>query len=348
MHLDELALREGLGFVAALAADRADPEEALERLHGLRTRLPGVELELVWDRETLADRPAYDLLISDDEIGTVSLALTDRGLPFPLRGMQRWREAAVLRVDGRLMLVQDVLMLLDAAWGETRVLERLVDIMVLRRELERTPYAASDGVRDDQLQRGVDDLRRRHGLMTPDATERWLAERGQTIAGLEALVEEQLAYAHLRRHHVGAAARAAFDADPARWDRVELLAFAAGSEPTALALRDELRGGGDLLAIAARELARHAGGAPGTRAIAFEALPRHAIAVHGGGALEAGAAIAARLRGAGPYVAVVRGVAPARWDDATREAVEQALFEDWLRARRARAHVEWNWGATPE
>src|SRR5690348_14734670 len=104
MHLDELPLRDGLGFVAALAADRADPEEALDRLAELRARLPGVALELVWDHEALADRPAYDLLISDDDIGTVSLALTCDGLPFPLRGLQRWREAAVLRVDGRAML----------------------------------------------------------------------------------------------------------------------------------------------------------------------------------------------------------------------------------------------------
>jgi hypothetical protein len=50
----------------------------------------------------------------------------------------------VLRVDGRLLLIQDVLLLLDVAWGDTRVLDRLVDIMLLRCELERTPFVASD------------------------------------------------------------------------------------------------------------------------------------------------------------------------------------------------------------
>jgi putative peptide maturation system protein len=340
MRLDDLPLRAGLGFVAALAAERVDPPEALARLGHLRRQLSGVELELVWDREALADRPAYDLLMSGADIGTVSLALTADGLPFPLRGLQRWREAAVLRVDGRLLLVQDVLMLLEVAWGDTRVLDRLVDIMLLRRELERTPYVADDA----DLQRGVDDLRRHHGLVTPEATERWLAERGQSLVTLEALVEEQLAYAHLRRLHVGSEARAAFDADPRRWDAVEVLAFPAGTEPAALALRDELRGGGDLLALAARELAGHATVPAAARSIVFEVLPRYAIATLDGGPIVAGATLAARLRGAGPYVAVVRDITPARWNEVTRTAVEQVLFDVWLRERRTRAHVEWNWG----
>lgn len=344
MRLDDLPLRDGLGFVAALAADRVDPPEALARLQQLRAQLSCVALELVWDRDALADRPAYDLLISGADIGTVSLALTADGLPSPLRGVQRSHGAAVLRVDGRRLLVHDVLMLLEVAWGDTCVRDRLVDIMLLRRELERTPYVADDA----ELQRGVDDLRRRHGLVTPEATERWLAERGQSLVTLEALVEEQLAYAHLRRLHVGSEARAAFDADPRRWDAVEVLAFPAGTEPAALALRDEVRGGGDLLALAARELADHAGAPAAARSIVFEVLPRYAIATLDGGMVVAGATLAARIRGAGPHVAVVRDITPARWDDGTRAAVEQVLFDVWLRERRTRAHVEWNWGAAAD
>jgi hypothetical protein len=168
------------------------------------------------------------------------------------------------------------------------------------------------------------------------------------MVALEALVEEQLAYANLRRYQVGAAAHTAFEADPARWDTVEVLAFPAGSEATACALRDELRGGANLLELAARELGRHAAASRAARCIALDVLPRHAITTLDHSPLVMGTVVAARLRGAGPYVAVVRGVTPARWDDPIREAVEQALFDEWMRESRARACVEWNWGATPE
>jgi putative peptide maturation system protein len=339
MRPDDVPLRDGLAFIASLVADRVPPDEALVRLRELRRRLPGLELELVWDHEPLATAPAYDLLMSAESLGTVSLALVDDGLPLPLRGMQRWRDAGLLRVDGRMMLIQDVLALLDIAWGDTRLLDRLVDVMIVRRELEREPFEASD--RD--LQRGVDELRRRHGLLTADATDQWLAARGLSMTSIEAIVEEQLAFAHVRGRHVGEAARTTFDAAPARWDAIDVVAFPVTTDIAARSARDRLRRGDDLLAVAAAELS--ATGSRALRSIVFETVPRGEIEPLGpDDELAPGHVLAARLRGAGPYVVCVRTITAASWDDATRDAVETALFDAWLATRRAAARVEWNWG----
>jgi putative peptide maturation system protein len=339
MRVDDVPLRDGLAFIASLVAERVPPDEAVVRLRELRGRLPGLELELLWDHEPLASVPAYDLLMSADAFGTVSLALVDDGLPLPLRGMQRWRDAALLRVDGRMMLIQDVLALLEIAWGDTRLLDRLVDVMILRRELERAPFAAGDG----ELQRGVDELRRRHGLLTAAATDEWLAARGLSMLSIEAIVEEQLAFAHVRGRHVGEAARAAFDAAPARWDAINVVAFPVVTETAARSARDRWRRGDDLLAVAAAELSP--AGSRAQRSIVFETVPRGEIEPLGpDDELAPGHVLAARLRGAGPYVVSVRTISAADWDDATREAVETSLFDAWLAARRAAVRVEWNWG----
>ena len=46
-------------------------------------------------------------------------------------------------------------------------------------------------------------------------------------------------------------------------------------------------------------------------------------------------------------VARVLAFRPAVADDATRAAIEQILFDEWLAERRARANVTWHWGQAP-
>jgi putative peptide maturation system protein len=330
MHPDHLAL--GLAFLEDLRG--VNPDEALRRLRGLRERLPDFELELVWDEEDLGDVVTYELLLARDG-GTVTMSLApDIGLPFALRGMQRWRDAQVLRVDGRPMWWHEALTFLEPLWGEVRVLERLVDAMIVRRECERVPFEAPP----EDLQRKLDALRRRHGLLTPEATEAWLAARGQTLAAIEGALEEELAYEAVRARVVGPAAAAAFEADPRAWDEVHVIAFPCDD----VKVVDELKAGGDLLAIAERTLGGRRGARTG-RSVLFETFRRHEIDAR----VEDGAILAARLRGAGPYVVQIRGVLRAIWDVRTRAAVEEHLFGAWLRERRAVAHVEWNWGPAP-
>jgi hypothetical protein len=47
----------------------------------------------------------------------------------------------------------------------------------------------------------------------------------------------------------------------------------------------------------------------------------------------------------GPALVLVLAVEPARPDDpATRRAVAERLFADWLARQREAAAIEWNWG----
>jgi parvulin-like peptidyl-prolyl isomerase len=47
----------------------------------------------------------------------------------------------------------------------------------------------------------------------------------------------------------------------------------------------------------------------------------------------------------GHLIVRVLSLAPAQLDESTRSAVQQALFDEWLAARRHVARVEWYWGS---
>jgi putative peptide maturation system protein len=329
-------LESGLALLKDLASHRAQPPEALACLGQLRAEHPGVALELVWEEEAAEARYHYDLLIVQPGEGTLSLSLTaDDGVPFPLRGLQKWKEMEVVRVDGRSLWMFEAAPLLDPLWGEARIHDRLIELCLLRRELETHPVRISD----QELQAAVDELRRTRALDTAEATERWLADHGLTLAGLEELLDYELAVKAVRRRVLGDRAHEVFLAEPSRYDAIFVLALPDKDAP---ALAAEVRAGSAFYSVAERVLAGRAEGSRPDRSLLFESLHRADIAADA--PLEPGAVLSARLRGTGPYLILVRQVSPAAWNEATRRAIEDVLFQEWLRERRQRAHIEWNWG----
>lgn len=333
-------LTDGLDFLLALARDRVAPDQALDRLATLRDRHPGVTHDLIWEAEPLAPAPGYDLMLGHPTHGTISLSVAPPDqLPIPLRSLTRWDDSDIVRVDGRRLGFDDVLVVLDSIWSDRRLLDRIVDLALLRRELEREPVH----IGDDELQQAVDELRAARGLITPEATERWLAARSMTLYELEQLVIGERNAVHLRRRLVGAEARDRVAAGSARYDRVALAAFPVDTAELADAVVAEVAGGGDFLRIAERVLAGRRGEHRGSRSLLFETFHRWEVTAHGGGAIAEGAVLVAMLRGAGPYVVKIGDVRAADLDAAIA-AAEDELFADWLRTRREAARIEWHWG----
>jgi putative peptide maturation system protein len=332
-------LSDAAALLSSLVAV-VDTDDALARLPSLRAAHPDVQIELLWQRDAVDDQPRYTLLLGQPAIGTISLAITPPSdIPFPLRGVQRWREAELLRVDGRAFWLHEGMIAMDAIWDDARVLDRIVELCLVRRHLERDPIEISD----DELQRAIDEFRARRGLFTAEATEAWLSRHGLALDGLEGFVEQELASQRLRHQVAGADAEAAFQADPARFDELAVVAFPATTRADADRLAAEIRAGAPFFAVAEQHLADRAE-ARAARSIVFETVTRDALRPLDAVDLIAGAVVVAELHGAGPYVVQVRSVTAAIWTPATRDAVERHLFARWLGERRARAHIEWNWG----
>jgi putative peptide maturation system protein len=326
MTSDRVPLEPCLAFLRSL--DGVSPDQAIERLRGLRAEL-GIAIELMWEREPALERYEYELVLGAPDASTISLAWAPQAgaMPFAMRGMQRMQEGQLVKVDGRSLWMHEAVVLLDPFWAEAPIRRRIVDYCILRREREARPYRA--GV--EELQRAVDEFRRTRGLDSAEKTAAWLDSQGLSLADLEDRLEAELARDAIRRDKVGARAEAEFARAPDSWDEIRLAAFpAADADELAGAIRE---------GAAFFEVARRC---EGRRTILVETFRRRDIAAEP--PLETGSVLAARLAGAGPYVVAVEKVMPARWDDRTRGAVEEALFRGWLDDAASRAHIEWNWG----
>ncbi|GAA3140827.1 hypothetical protein GCM10010466_34830 [Planomonospora alba] len=341
--------------------DGVRPEAADERLAELRARHPGVRMRLLRQREAATGDHHYDLLFPAPE-GTVSLAFApDRAIPWPLRGSQRTGEQLVLRVDGVDVTMERAVSVLDVLWEDTGLARRLVNAALVEQALATRGVALPA----DRLQEAVDAFRRARGLLTAQATRRWMAERGLTHARLEEIVAAEAAVAELRREVAGGRAEDFFTAHRAEFDRLRVvrLRYADGdrADDAAALLRAGWRAGGT------GGVRPGAGGAPGSGGgtdpvtlAAEETLAGAAtcrmeangrgelVALFGVPAAEAGAGEVlgpARLPDGGFCVVCVLAVEPATLDHVTRGLVERRIFDDWLAEQRRHAHVEWFWGS---
>jgi len=338
MHDDGVtrALPDLLTFARALARDRATPDEALQRLAPLRAQHGSLAIDLVWDDGPPDSAVHYDLLLRQQgDDGTVSLSFSpDDALPFPLRGAQRVSDRDLVRVDGMTLHVADAVVVLEMLWREVRLLERIVDTAIIRRTLQRDPIDLDAA----DAQAAVDAFRTAQGLLTAAATETWLRDRGLAPDQLAEIACDALLFRKLRHRTVGAAVDERFRASAASFDRVDLVWFEASSETAARELARAIAGGDrDFFAAADETLAQR-----GRGAISYGSELRDQLTATD--PLVPGATVALRV-GARPFgVARVRAIHPAVLDEATRDALETALFDEWLATERRRARVEWNWG----
>ncbi|GAA3428771.1 TIGR04500 family putative peptide maturation system protein [Streptosporangium sandarakinum] len=358
--------------------DGLEPEAAEERLARLRDRHPRTRARLLWQREAATGEYHYDLLFPETG-GCVSLSFApDRAIPWPLRGSQRSGEQLLLRVNGVETTMERAVSVLDVLWEDARLARRLVDAALVEEALtvRRADPAA------DRLQEAMDAFRRARGLLTAEATRRWMAERGLSHARLEEIVAAEAAVAALRREVAEGRVEDFFAAHRAEFDRLRVLRLRYADPDRAAAAAARLRAvrpagsgacdgseagagpGAGTGAGAARSWAAGPGGAgEGTDPVALataEVLAGAAtcrMEANGRGDLTAlfGAPAAdarsGRVLGPAPLpdgglcVAYVLAVEPAVLDEVTRGLVAGRIFDDWLAERRRHAHVEWFWGS---
>src|SRR5688572_13024203 len=102
----EQTLVETLNYLITLVRDGIRPEEARSGVGQLQTRHSEVGMELIWEEEAYDSSVHYDALLQLPEMGAVSLSYCDdRALPWPLRGVHRFSDADLVRVNNNVMKV---------------------------------------------------------------------------------------------------------------------------------------------------------------------------------------------------------------------------------------------------
>jgi putative peptide maturation system protein len=337
------AVLEAAAQVRTLAGEGARPGEALARLKGLQAAYPALGVDLLWEEETYDASVHYDVLVHRSGEGTVSVSYSpDRGVPWPLRGVHRWREGDLVRVNETFLTVERAVANLDFIWDQAPIVERLVNACLIDHELTRNPIELPD----EEIQRAMDGFRRARRLYRAEDTHCWLEQRGLTPEALESLVTNEVLVAHLRERVTDGQVEGHFaeherDFDTARIARFEMSA-APDAASTATSIRD-----GRLDFYAAAERQALVGDGTGPASALFEIVrrgevsPELAAAVFGA---EVGQVVGPVATEGGFTIVRILDLTPARLDAPTRRAIERRLFDAWLEARRRDAQIEWFWG----
>jgi putative peptide maturation system protein len=292
----------------------------------------------VVDRPPATHEVEYDLLLQHPAGGTVALAYReDRGVPWAVDYSDHWAANYVVSVDGEHLSVQQALLMMRlAGWRSDDLMTDLVDWAIIHRELDAGPRDATEA----ELQECADNFRAAHGLFTAEATETWLRSLGLDLQQFARMIAGAVETRRLAEQVTGgsAAIEGFFSAEPGRADRLGYLEV-RGPDAGHGDLAGQESGGG----LWERTVASL------TRGDAVEGVIRQRFVFELGPELAAARPGQIVRGGAGrdSWVAEVLARVPSPLDRATRRAIQDHLFRQWLVRRRAEAKVQWHWVEPP-
>jgi putative peptide maturation system protein len=338
-HQTDRRFTDGVAFLRELTSEDIPPADAILRLDRLRKELGDESADLVWHVETIDGSIAYCLLLRDEDGCVVSLGRARGGLPWALRGVRAWSEEDLVRINGRVVKVEEAIAFLELDAPNLNVAGRIVDSLLLREEVRRL----EEHVEAPAIQAQVDDLRRQLGLESSTRTLRWLTERGMAVADLESYARDLVLIHSLQRTAVDLdSIRAYFEVNRSAFAKAEIHWTWRPNEDRARSALDELLRGtpieqlaldlsNDLervqLPVAVRRFRRDL---PDTFAPLFDP---GVTPVFGPIPFRRGWVVGKRI-----------DLTPAEWSQEVENAIREELFSQWLTARRSAARIEWLWG----
>lgn len=336
MHNTEI-FADVLACLEHISAERLAPDRALERVQALRERHGDATVDLVWDDEAFDGSFHYDALVRTPSAGkTMSLSVCrDGDLPWVLRGLQRWRDSELLRVNDVTLSVEQAITELDLLWNNPGLMQRLIDGCIVEGELKRRDIHVSAA----DVQSALNSMRRQRGLHTVAALQAWMDSTGISRETLQEIATTLARKARLR--DMIAAARMSESLNT-QLDEIKVAILEVGSEADAMHAAEIVRSGSRQLLEAGQELFLQA---PHRHAqVSLREDARHALAADVEGCeLYAGAV---HVQSAGDVYRVIHvlAVKAAQPGPQTTQRLKAMLFQDWLAEQRRAARIEWFWG----
>jgi putative peptide maturation system protein len=331
--------RAALDLLRDLVAEGATTDEGLARLEGLRETIGDPSVDLVWHVNPIDDSIAYGVLLRDDDGALISLARARGGLPWALRGVHRWSEEDLVRINGRVVKVEEAIAFLELDAPNLRVVDRIVDSFLLQEEIAK----GDRDVDEASLQAELDLLRRGLGLITASDTRAWLQARHMTHDDLERRARDQILLRRLREHAIPPeAVRAHFAQNASSFSVATLHWIWRETRELATSALDEVNAGRPI-----EQLALDLGNDEGHAQLPL-AVRRYRgdLPVAFGPVFEPDApSLFGPIEFRGGFVLGYRvDLAPAGLTDEVEARIRRWLFAEWLAARRASADIEWLWG----
>lgn len=341
----EQTLADTLEYLMSLVREDIRPEEAQARFCLLQKQYPETGMDLLWEEEAYDQSVHYDTLLHLSKEGTVSLSFCPaRALPWPMRGVHRWSEKDLVRVNNTVLTVAEAIARLDFIWDELLIINRLVDMCLIREAIEKEPIELSDA----ELQLAMDSFRRAHKLYKAEDTYRWLERHGMTHEKFEHLVAKEAVVAKLHDRVTVDRAADYFAAHRIDFDTASIAQIQYSDEESAHQAWEQIRSGevnfyeaAQHRFLEAAERREHPSGDVFALIQRGQAKLELAMAVF---AAEPGEVLEPVRTEKGYAIVRVLSFAPARLDEQTLSAIKKILFEEWLADKRQAARIEWYWG----
>lgn len=334
-----------LDYLLSLQQEGVQPREARVRLQALRECHPDLQIDLLAEEEAFNHSIHYDSLVHCAGKGTVSLSYCpERAVPWPLRGVHRWNEGDLVRVNANILQVHAAIACLDFIWDEVQIIERLVDLCIIHEEMDRQPIDLTD----TELQEAMNKFRAAKKLFSAEETMRWMERHGMTHETLERYVAETAILPKLRDQIAAGQVEAYFYQHQNDFDIVQVARLEVADASEAHELAEQIRAGAQNFFAAAEQLfldAAKQGVSP--KASLFATIERH----------QADPTLREQLFACAPGQLVgpvpvetgyalmrVLAITFAQLDDRTCTVIKDILFKDWLDKRRQGSHIEWCWG----
>lgn len=343
--LSPQTLLDTLDSLMVLGRDDARPEEAKAHLRRLQQRYPDIAMDLLWEEEAYDGSVHYDMLLHLTGAGTVSLSFCpDRALPWPMRGVQRWSEADLVRVNNTVLQIEQAIACLDCIWDEARIINRLINVCLIQEALDKDPIDLSDA----ELQQAMDGFRRAHKLYTAEETYRWMEHHGMGHEQLERYVTDEAKIAKLRDRVTSGRVESYFAANRADFDTACIAQIAFPTEESAYQMYELIQSGTiDFYEAAQHHFLKAVQDVEQSPGQLFMVIQRRQAYMELATVIFTATpdAVLEPVRTEEGYTLVrVLSLTSACLDEQIRSTIKKILFDEWLAERRQAARIEWYWG----
>ncbi|KST61837.1 TIGR04500 family putative peptide maturation system protein [Mastigocoleus testarum] len=340
-------LEDVFAYLMQLHQDNIHPKVARKRLRRLQQQYPNTEINLLWEEESYDYSVHYDVLLRHPGEGTVSVSFCpDRALPWPMRGVHRWHDADLVKVNNTVLTIEQAIGCLDSVWDEPKLVNRLLNACLIQEELEKNPIELTDS----ELQLAIDGWRRAHRLYTSEDTYRWMSQRSMTHTQLEQYVTTEAVVAKLRDKVTASRIKDYFTQHKANFDTAHVAQFSIHGKQKAEQLYQQVLSGDIDFWQAAQQqfLAASQKSVEQTSRMLFAELQRRQMTDQKANAIfseKPGKLLKPLKTDDDCYeLILVLAIPPTCFDVKMQQTIKRILFEAWLAERRQVAKVEWYWG----
>lgn len=326
------ALAEIVDVLAALPRERGARDAAVATARDAFAAYPALAPRIIVDQPPGSPQVEYDVLLQRPEGGSIAVSWRpDASMPWALVHSDHWAANYVLTVGTQDVPVQDALLFLRMhAERYPDLMQDMLDGQLVIEALAADPPPVSDA----EMQHEADMFRRARGLLTAEATQRWLRDSAVDEAGFR----DFLLFRIRERKFFAALADTTRDADlvlfAAELERIDVL-WVHGPADT---LARVLARGEALTAVVADALAQPEDDIEFERVALFACDAPEAFSGAATGTV-IGPIWWRERRG---VVQVLRRV-PAVADERTFRRMHALRRRAWLDARREEVEVYWHW-----